>query len=146
MPTPNLIDEALSPQSLPGPTPNLIDSALSQSSGPAPSPNLIDSAIGQTSAPKPANLIDEALSKPPAAPRIPSQAQPSTWERIKNVVTESPLSHSLGSFFDPNEIRGEWESAGPELRKDPAFALRHAPATSPEAWQALFSVGGVKAL
>lgn len=147
MPT-NLIDEALSPQSAP---PNLIDNALSQSSSPAPSANLIDSAVGQTSAPQPANLIDAALSKAPAVPRIPANpsitpAPPSVWERIKNVVTESPLAHSLGSFFDPNEIHSEWESAGPELRKDPAFALRHAPATSSDAWKALFSIGGAKQL
>src|SRR5438477_5806030 len=83
---------------------------------------------------------------PPPAGSIPVEEapsgtsvadKPSVWDRVSRVFTESPLAHSLGSFFDPNEIRSEWQSAGPELRKNPAFALKHAPATSPEAWKAL---------
>lgn len=148
---PNLIDAALSEQAAP---PNVIDGALAQSPNPAPSSappsNLIDQAIAQPTAKQP-NLIDAELAKPsPAvvnpAPAVPAPVAPTVWQRIQNVFDESALAQSLGSFFDPDRMRAEWEGAGPELRKDPAFALRHAPATSPEAWKALFSFGGLKAL
>src|SRR5579859_3533551 len=90
--------------------------------------------------------IDEKGEAPIAPTPAPAPAKPDVWTRIRNVVTESPLAHSLGSFFDPDAMRAEWEGAGSKLRNDPKFALRHAPITSPEAWKALLSVGGVKAL
>jgi ADP-Ribosyltransferase in polyvalent proteins len=83
---------------------------------------------------------------PSAAPTAPSPAQPSVWDRVTRVLTESPLAKSLGEFFDPSANRAAWESAGPQLRQRPEFALRHAPITSPEAWKAMFSIGGVKQL
>lgn len=152
---PNLIDAALS-EANGQPTPNLIDGALAQSPSPAPVPsptppsNLIDQVIAQPTA-KPANLIDAALAKPAPAVVNPTLAAPvpvapTVWQRIQNVFDESALAQSLGSFFDPDRARGEWEAAGEQLRNDPAFALRHAPITSPYAWKALFSLGGVKAL
>src|ERR1700730_7481930 len=92
--------------------------------------------------------FDPADFKPiqSAPSSAPSPAQPSIWDRVTRVLTESPLAKSLGEFFDPNANRAAWEAAGPELRKRPEFALRHAPMNSPEAWRAIFSLGGVKAL
>src|SRR5258708_26417036 len=138
----NLIDTALSnSQDSAARAPNLIDSALAQAqpTGQAPaSPpaNLIDTALQPSGTS--ANLIDTALSAKPA----PAPA-PSVWDRVSRVVTESPLSKSLGEFFSTDAARAGWEAAGPELRKRPEFALRHAPITSPEAWRAMFSLGGV---
>lgn len=81
-----------------------------------------------------------------APPSVPSPAQPSVWDRVTRVLTESPLAKSLGEEFDLDANRAAWQAAGPELRKRPEFALRHAPITSPDAWRAMFSLGGVKAL
>jgi hypothetical protein len=94
--------------------------------------------------PSVASMADIAAPAPAPVP-TPAPA-PSIWDRVTRVVTESPLAHSLGAFFDPDTIRAEWDGAGPALRNDPAYALRHAPITSPEAWKALFSVSGAKAL
>jgi hypothetical protein len=90
--------------------------------------------------------IEDKREVPISPAPAPAPAKPSVWDRVTNVITESPLAKSLGSFFDPDAMRAEWEGAGSKLRNDPKFALRHAPITSPEAWKALLSVGGVKAL
>jgi hypothetical protein len=147
---PNLIDNALSqPPETPPPTkptkpPNLIDSALAPSPQPAAQP-----AAQPSAQPTPApNLIDSALSRPVRPAPQPRQSAPdqTMWERITNVITNSPLARSLGETFDSDENRAAWEAAGPRLRSNPAFAMRHAPVTSPEAWRAMFSVSGLKEL
>jgi hypothetical protein len=102
------------------------------------------SDIAAPVAPSVASVADIATPTPAPVP-TPAPA-PSVWDRVTNVVTQSPLAKSLGAFFDPDTIRAEWDGAGPALRNDPAYALRHAPITSPEAWKALFSVGGAKQL
>src|SRR5438876_6111440 len=95
---------------------------------PAPKPpstiTFSDSDVQDAPKPTPSTIqfSDRDIQQPRAA--SPTPAAPSVWDRVSRVITESPLAHSLGSFFDPNEIRSEWQSAGPELRKNPAFALR----------------------
>jgi hypothetical protein len=91
--------------------------------------------IASAPVPSVASMSDVATPAPvPASTPAPT---PSIWDRVTRAVTESPLAHSLGAFFDPDTLRAEWEGVGPRLRNDPAYALRHAPIKSPDTWKAL---------